>query len=183
MLRKCRQFLLKQSKITGSDFIRRKMYVARIESWGLGKNCTKKRVLDFHGKNNERVHNSKIVKLGGEGKVIDEKRIQNYLKRKNKDIELGAAENIVYSDAEISPETSTSTDSNSGPSEIHTNSSLRSSSTESSKNENYEVFCPYLPWKKKFRLIEDFPKYTLSLRLSGHVTDYSLVAPHTKETH
>ena len=158
------------------------MYVTHIDSWGLGKNCTKKRVSHLLCRSKERGAIGKVSKLGGDGKVVDVERIQNYLKRTNKDIQIVVAEQTVDTDAEISPEASTSTNLDSKDTGTNPSCSQRSPSIESSEHGNYELNCPYLPWMTRFRLIEDFPKYIFYPRLGVHVTNYSSVVLCTKVT-
>lgn len=58
------------------------MYITRIDAWGFAKNCTKKRVLPLLHQQRERgaIHKSK---LGGEGSVVDAKKLEMYMRRVN----------------------------------------------------------------------------------------------------
>jgi hypothetical protein len=136
------------------------MYVTHLDAWGFAKNCTQKRVSSLLRQKRERDTISKGSKLSGEGKVVDARRIEKYLKRTNKDMEafIATKEGTLRTDVEMSP-TLTNLHHLNTPSDLAYSQS--SPSITPSTCGDYELHCPYRQPTKRFRLIERFPKYLL----------------------
>ncbi|PQE19083.1 hypothetical protein CJF30_00007439 [Rutstroemia sp. NJR-2017a BBW] len=121
------------------------MYVKHLETWGFEKHCTKKRVIQQLRQKTERNAVNKISKIGGEERKMDPQRIEKYLARTKKAVEISLAVEREVNVGSIDEASMPSPPRDPSP------------STHPSAHEDYEHNCPYSQWTKKFRLIEEFP--------------------------
>jgi len=128
------------------------MYKTHLGEWELAKNYTEKRVKSLLHQKKERNAVRKVPQFAKEGKAVDRQRIAKYLKRKKKTVE-------EFCDVGM-PTSSLPPRSLLGP-DVHPNlaHSQPPFSPQPSAGGSYESHCPYRPWAKKFRLIEEFPEY------------------------
>jgi hypothetical protein len=125
------------------------MYKDKLEKWGFFKNCTATRVSGLLHQKTVRDAVGKVSTFGSDKKGLDIQKIEKYLKRKKKNLR-----DFIETEDErrVGPDTISTTPSRYG-------SDINLSPTNSQSTENgYEHNCPYRPWKKKFRLIENFPR-------------------------
>jgi hypothetical protein len=123
------------------------MYKTRLETWGFAKNYTKARAIEQLRQKEERDAVNKVSRFGREGGKLDPQRIEKYLARTKKAEEISVAverEGNVRSSNEAS---------------MHSPPGDRDPSIYPSAQGDYEHNCPYSQWTKKFRLIEELPRY------------------------
>jgi hypothetical protein len=127
------------------------MYKQRLESWGYFKNCTEERVRDVLQSKPVRCAVGKASTFGQNGKERDQK-IKKYLKRTKKTI-------LEFIETEDERDVRDDTISTPSQARILNGSDTDPNPTNSQSTQSgYENNCPYRPWAKKFRLIENFPR-------------------------
>jgi hypothetical protein len=125
------------------------MYIKRLEAWGFAKNCTAERAIEHLCPKKERDAINKVSKSGRDGRKVDPRKIKKYLARTKKAKEISVAverEGNVRSSDEAS---------------MHSPPGDRDPSNYPSAHGDYEHNCPYSQSTKKFRLIEELPRYVV----------------------
>lgn len=125
------------------------MYVRRLATWGFAKNYTEARVTKLLHQKGGRDAVDKVSKFGGEGEKVDIQRIEKYLTRKKKTAGISVAV-----EKEVAVRSSDEASMLSPPRDRHSSARLPT-------HGDYEHNCPYSQRTKKFRLMEEFPRYIL----------------------
>jgi hypothetical protein len=161
------------------------MYVTRLDTWGIRKNCSKKRVSSLLHPKRDGDAMSTISKLGNADKGFDLQRIEKYLKRTNKDVEIPFAIDehmIATTNVERGPHPLRVADSRSPNTGSISTDSLHSPFVQQCTYDKYEPNCLHRQWNNRFRLIEKFPKYNSHGKLTIYVANRFLVDRRMKQT-
>ena len=139
------------------------MYVTRLDAWGVEKNCTRKRLSSLLHQTEDKDSLGTISTLGNAGKGVDRRRIEKYLKRTKKDVEmpLVAEEQIpVTPTVKSSPLGLGSADPQSPDTDSTPTNLQHPPFVQDSRSDGeYESKCLFRQYRNRFRLIENFPKY------------------------
>jgi hypothetical protein len=129
------------------------MFKDKLKNWGFSKNYTAKRVRDLLHQRTVKDAVGKVSTFGGDREERNIQKIKKYLKRRNMTLQ----EFIETEDEGHVGVDAISTI----PSQVRTlyDSDVDLSIADSQSTEiGYEYNCPYRPWAKKFRLVENFPR-------------------------